>query len=658
MKQFGPEQWFFSLKLFITAMIAYAISVRMALPQSYWSIVTCCVVMNPSTGVIRSKGLYRLTGTVAAGVCSVALAGMFASTPILLIVGTGLLATLALGIALLDRTPRAYGAQLFGITLLLVAVAGVDHPEHMFDTAVARVCEIAVGIICCTVVDSILAPRSMKGMLRGKLDAWLSDVETWLDDMLRGHTGASERDRQKTIADITALSTMSRQLLHDPMVSKYERQGTFAIQQRLLRLIPLLAAIETSLLEHAAAMDRALVRWLTQAARCARNGVGPDALARQPDPHNVQAAASDSHWRSLQRASLVAQVRDALRIWSDIQQINRSMLGEAEPAPELARRIQEARPFRLLPDVQLAVSVAGGILLSYTVLCLLWWATGWPQGSNAVLMGTVAVAFFGNLDEAGKLIKKFGTFCALALLIGAILSYGLLPMARDYPSFVIAMAIVMLPLGAWAATNPLAILLMAVSLSMINLQQHYAPMEFDLFLDSVFATELGIGVGYYCMHIVRRMGASHVVERFSRMQRNDIIELTQHVGEHSRERYSNRALDRIAAVNSREEAANKPGHSALLFRWLRIGVAIATIRYTAKQCGETVEREVDALLSTVREDAERGVKSNAILTHIDRTLSAAWQTTQDGAHPLLRGLTGLRQVLFNDAPAWEPHHDR
>src|SRR3546814_7658583 len=74
MKMFGPAQWLFSFKLFITAMIAYAISVRMGLPQSYWTIVTCCVVMNPATGVIRSKGLYRLVGTVADGVCFLALA--------------------------------------------------------------------------------------------------------------------------------------------------------------------------------------------------------------------------------------------------------------------------------------------------------------------------------------------------------------------------------------------------------------------------------------------------------------------------------------------------------------------------------------------------------------------------------------------------------
>ncbi len=654
MKLFELSHWLFSVKLFITAMIAYAISVRMGLPQSYWSIVTCCVVMNPSTGVIRSKGLYRLVGTVAAGVCSISLAAMFASVPVFLIISTGLCATLAFGMAVLDRTPRAYGLQLFGITLLIVGVSSVGQPEHMFDTALARVCEISVGILCCTVMDSVLAPRSMQGMLRGRLDAWLADVSAWIEDGLCGHAQSLEKDRQKIIADVTALSAMARQLRYDPQVSRRERQGTFAIQQRLLRLIPLLSAIEASVPEHATIKDQAMARWLAQAARCAREGIGPGGLDRLPDWQDAQVEERDLLWRKLQRANLAEQVRDALRIWSDIHQINRSIRSDTPPSPGIARRMRQARPFRLVPDVQLAIRVGCGVLLAYSLLCILWWATGWAQGGNAVLMGVVALAFFGNLDEAGESIKTFAAFCAFALLIGAVLSYGLLPMARDYPSFVLAMAIVMLPLGAWAYTNPLAILLMAISLSMINLQAQYSPQDFGLFLDSVFATELGILVSYYCVHTVRRMGAAHAIERFSRMQREDVIALTGHVGEHSRERYSNRALDRIAAVNSREAAADKPGHSALLFRWLRVGVAIATIRYASRQCGDQAAREADALLRTVREEVERDAESPAILKHIDRTLTAAWQTTQDSTHPLLRGLTGLRLVLFDKAPAWEP----
>src|SRR3546814_18553053 len=107
--------------------------------------------MNPTTGAVRSKAVYRFTGTLFAGVASLLLASAFASTPLLMVAGVGLAATAAFGLALLDRTPRAYGAQMFGITLMLLAVAGINQPEHMFDTAIARICrseERRVGKEC------------------------------------------------------------------------------------------------------------------------------------------------------------------------------------------------------------------------------------------------------------------------------------------------------------------------------------------------------------------------------------------------------------------------------------------------------------------------------------------------------------------------------
>src|SRR3546814_13329337 len=86
-----------------------------------------------------------------------------------------------------------------------------------------------------------------------------------------------------------------------------------------------------------------------------------------------------------------------------------------------------------------------GIFVAYILLCGLWLATGWHQGPNAVLMGTVAVAFFGGGDEPGKAIAAFGRFAVLSLFLAAILAYGLLPLANDFPTFLIVMGLFMLP---------------------------------------------------------------------------------------------------------------------------------------------------------------------------------------------------------------------
>src|SRR3546814_7498467 len=61
------DQILFSVKLFIAAMLAFAVAVRIGLPQTYWALVTCCVLMNPATCALRSNTVYRVAGTLGAG---------------------------------------------------------------------------------------------------------------------------------------------------------------------------------------------------------------------------------------------------------------------------------------------------------------------------------------------------------------------------------------------------------------------------------------------------------------------------------------------------------------------------------------------------------------------------------------------------------------
>src|SRR3546814_20596212 len=100
---------------------------------------------------------------------------------------------------------------------MLVAVAGVDHPETMFDTVVARVTEISLGVLATTFVDSVIAPRSLGGLMRSNLRRWLPDMERWANDVLDGReTGAQEEhDRLKILSDVTALSQMVAWLRYD-----------------------------------------------------------------------------------------------------------------------------------------------------------------------------------------------------------------------------------------------------------------------------------------------------------------------------------------------------------------------------------------------------------------------------------------------------------
>src|SRR3546814_4999715 len=101
---------------------------------------------------------------------------------------------------------------------------------------------------------------------------------------------------------------------------------------------------------------------------------------------------------------------DLLTRWSDICRSDRALEGRAVLDRELAGQVRRTAAFPLASDVDHAARSAAGIFVAYILLCGLWLATGWHQGPNAVLMGTVAVAFFGGGDEPGKAIAAFGPF--------------------------------------------------------------------------------------------------------------------------------------------------------------------------------------------------------------------------------------------------------
>jgi uncharacterized membrane protein YccC len=650
------ERWLFAIKLFTAAMIAYAVSVQIGLTHNYWPIVTCCVLANPLTAGIRSKAAYRFVGTLCGGLVSLLLAGLFGSIPLLMIIGCGLCGTAAFSIAYLDRTPRAYGFQLFGLTLMIVVIGSVDHPEAMFDTALARLCEICLGIICTTTVDSIIVPRSLGPTIRRRLRAWLPDMETWIGGALRGQTNAmgAARDRVKVIADVTSLSALAGQLRYDPMISRYEGQLIFAIQRRMLRLVPLTAAIGVRLANVSDVERKQFLPRLEQAWRQARDGLSADSVGINLV---IDMAELDpiTPWRRLILQDVVELIQDALRLWTELCLLGHALDGNAALDVDLEKRVRDTVPFPLRADFHVALYIGSGVALTYAVLSLLWAATGWSQSPGTMLLATTAIAFFGGADQADRAIATFGKFATLSIVLAAMLNYGLLPLAHDFTSFVVIMGLFMLPFAAWAATNPLAILFPAIAVSTINLQGTYNPQDFGTFLNASAASLTGIFISFYCLKLVRSMGSQHVLARFAARAHGDVVALTRHATPEDRDAYLDRELDRIGQMNARLAAEAEADQSGRLLSRLRAGTNIAFLRNALTGMEGSICESSERLLETVRAEIGHETPSPQLLDEIDKTLTLVWQQSAAHAlHPLLRGLVGLRLALFEHAPAWEP----
>jgi uncharacterized membrane protein YccC len=642
----GKRQLLHAAKMFISAMLAFALAESIGLQNPYWAMVTCCVLSNPVSGAVRARATYRFCGTLFAGVLTLAISALLSNTPVLLIAAAGLSSSMMLGISYLDRTPRAYFFQLGAITMMLVAIAYINHPDTMFTMVVTRVTEICLGILAVTLVDSVLFPSSLAPVLRKRLKGWLSDLARWQEDSLDGKAGdaQAEADRIRLLSDIASFNQMMTTLGYDSSVDKSTRQAAISIQQRVLQIVPLLSSIGSSIAALPGSLQPALQPWLDEIRQQASKNTLNYARLNLLLPRDE----SLSPWEKLIVDELSEQIERWLTLWSEVQQLNAFLEGEPLPAA-LQAQMMRSRVFSPPPDTGIALRMFAGILTTYILLCGLWYFTGWEQGANMVLMGIVAIAFFGAGDNPGATIATFGRFAAIAMALGALLSYVLLPLAGDYGSFLIVMGLFLLPLGVWAASNPLATLAIALSLSNVNFQGHYAPNNMGLYLESTTATLIGVYVAFLCAALFQRWGTDQVVMRLIRQDAQEMLRINRHLCEADLQRYQARGLDRISALGSRLASVGQVDRSPQLLARLKTGINLIRLQ----QVGEASKGAVKLpeLLAAFRQLSLAAETPPVLLSQIDAGLQQAWKQND---RRILRPLTRLRLLHFPTALHWNP----
>ncbi len=174
--RFTRAEIVFSLKSFAGAMLAMYLASRAGLPRPFWALMTAYVVAHPLAGAVRSKALFRFVGTLIGSTATVLLVPTLSNAPELLTLALALWVAVCLYISLLDRTPRSYTFMLAGYTAALIGFPSVEMPLQVFDTAVARVEEIGLGILCATLVHSLVLPTGLAPSMLGLLDRTLADA--------------------------------------------------------------------------------------------------------------------------------------------------------------------------------------------------------------------------------------------------------------------------------------------------------------------------------------------------------------------------------------------------------------------------------------------------------------------------------------------------
>ncbi|RLR17413.1 FUSC family protein [Sodalis-like symbiont of Bactericera trigonica] len=180
---FSSGEILYLLKSYTAAMLALYLSSRAGLPNMFWSLMTVYVVSQPLAGIVRSKALFRITSTFIGSDATVLFIPALSNAPVLLTLAMGVWVSVCLLVSLLDRTPRAYAFMLAGFPAALIGFPAVQNPAAIFDTAVSRVEEICLGILCATLVHSVVLTAGLSASVMGLMDKTLRDTRRWLTDI-------------------------------------------------------------------------------------------------------------------------------------------------------------------------------------------------------------------------------------------------------------------------------------------------------------------------------------------------------------------------------------------------------------------------------------------------------------------------------------------
>jgi uncharacterized membrane protein YccC len=666
----GMGEWLFATKTFAAAMLAVYIALAIGLERPYWAMATVYIVSQPLTGSLRSKAIYRLIGTLIGAAATIVLVPNLVNAPELLCLAMALWTALCLYVALLDRTPRSYVFLLAGYTAALIGFPAVTTPEAMWDIALARVEEIWLGIICATVVSTVVLPRALGPLLSERLLSWVGDASAWSEAVLGdGDDAAARAGRIRLAADAVELRMLASHLAYDTSKLQAATRWVGELQRRMVVLLPLLSSIgdRITALRAAGGMTPALERLLTDLRMWSRAGAPPP----RSEAERLRAAIAKleaetdprAGWNDVMRDSLLLRLRELVDVRQDMRDLRRHIeAGGGALATPLMVRFDA--PERMHRDHGLALLSALAAALTILVLSAFWIESGWQAGGGAAELAAAACCLFAALDDPTPALTRFLVAAALAIAFVGIGLFGILPLVHDFEMLTLALGAFFVPVGllaAMPATQPLGTALGFITATLLSLQSAYAA-DFVAYADGSIAALLGLAGAAAMTALVRSVGAEWSARRLLRAGWRELAAIPRRRAPQERTVLIGLLLDRLGLLVPRLAAVGAGNDLAAVdaLSDLRIGVNMVELQHERDAMTPVLRAAIDEVLSgTAAQFAAQAAAGRVrpppptLLRDIDRALDAAIATPGTRIREVLRRLVGIRRALFAAAePYW------
>ena len=461
--------WLFVAKTLIALFVAGWIAMRVDLPSPSTAMITTLIVANRQSGLVLAKSFYRGLGTFAGAAGAIAIVATFPQQRDLFLVALSLWIGLCAGGATLYRNFKAYAFVLAGYTAAIVALPVIDNPPGVFDSAVARLSEVLLGVLVSGVISDVVFPTRMRDVLRRTARDQFAHFVEFIRASFAGTVprGAMENAHLRFVRDAVALEDLRSSVIFADADARARSNHLRLFNQRFMA-----ASTTFQSLHHLinrlkrAHRDRAadtLVRFYRPVGDALDMPVDVGTAARALLPR----LAAARHAMDASRATL----RTGLDDMQDVRDVDtgasllRRFVDELHDYIETAASLQTPRVIagsveRVRFDRGNDFLGAGLATLRTTLTMLAlgvyWIESAWPQGSGALLNATIFAGLFATVPNPARATRDLtwgyfigmvlGFFCNFFVLT-QLEGYGLL-VAGTFPFIVTGVALMASP--RWA----------------------------------------------------------------------------------------------------------------------------------------------------------------------------------------------------------------
>jgi uncharacterized membrane protein YccC len=390
--------------------------------------VCILILAQPAQGMVLSKSIYRIAGTLAGVTSAIVLTALFPQDRAMLLAAFAVWMGVLTAIGTLLRDFRAYGCILAGYTVAIISIANIDAPLSTFSSAVNRVAAILIGVVAIGLTNAVLATTESSQSLVSKLRAATTTVVTMARDALETRTPPDSSACIRMSATLMPLRSEISFAAPEKADGRARAKGARSALLGLFEMITATQAVGAGLnhvdpsspiIEDVVAIGRRALT-IQRPERCLP---ALDALA---------VPAIDNGTLSIEEAFLLDRMRFMIEVMSDVRNGLRSVRSGRPPRRDVSLPVHQDYFAVVLNATRVLVAIGIAEVLS------VW--SGIADTAQALVFTAVFVSL-GSIQPDPRGMAKAALLGMPAVIVaGAIYAFFVFPNIDGYPLFILSLA--------------------------------------------------------------------------------------------------------------------------------------------------------------------------------------------------------------------------